>query len=272
MGPCAPFFIIGTCGSPPYICFMFCTHASAKRYLLLIALFLQMLASGCREKQPAAVQTPVKDAHQQKDTSTPPPYQYTQNDKYTEQVDFCSVLASKANVVLLGDSHTYRMFWNELLQRNDVVNRGIGSDITEGYRNRLQWVLKVKPKICFIEGGGNDIYHDVPVDTTIHNIYLIMQELKAHRVIPVLTHVFYAGRNYPNVDSNRFNEKVLLLNHKLDSLARIQNAQLINLDQQLNRGKYLADEYVQQDGIHLKAKAYLIWREEIRRILKKYRI
>ena len=58
---------------------------------------------------------------------------------------------------MLGNSLTNRISWNELLVRDDIANRGIGSDITAGFINRINFVFNVKPKICFIEGGVNDL-------------------------------------------------------------------------------------------------------------------
>ena len=38
---------------------------------------------------------------------------------------------------MLGNSNTYGVDWVELLDREGIINRGIGSDITEGFLNRF---------------------------------------------------------------------------------------------------------------------------------------
>ena len=60
----------------------------------------------------------------------------------------------KINIVMLGNSITWGVNWNELLSRTDVANRGIPCEKTEDFLYRLDDIYKLKPKICFIMGGG----------------------------------------------------------------------------------------------------------------------
>ncbi|MFT4019161.1 MAG: hypothetical protein QM668_19515 [Agriterribacter sp.] len=48
-----------------------------------------------------------------------------------------------------------------------MANRGIGSDVTEGYINRINDIFELEPKICFIEGGVNDLARNIPEDIII---------------------------------------------------------------------------------------------------------
>lgn len=198
------------------------------------------------------------------------PYLFTDNPQYVEQTDFYTLFTTKANIVMLGNSHMYRMHWDELLDRKDVVNRGIGSDITEGYLSRMSSVLSVQPKICFIEGGGNDIdlRIPVPVDTIVANIHKVVVTLKEHHIKPVLTALFYASKDYPLNDSNKYNHKVAALNIQLHRLAKADSVSIIDINMQLNEAEYLKEEYARKDGIHLSSKAYSIWKAEIDRLLK----
>jgi lysophospholipase L1-like esterase len=79
-------------------------------------------------------------------------------------------------IVMLGDSITAGVEWNELLGIPNIANRGIGSDTTEGFYNRLENIYKIKPKICFIMGGINDIGYGIPVETILQNIEMIMDQ------------------------------------------------------------------------------------------------
>lgn len=195
------------------------------------------------------------------------PHHYTDNGQYVEQVDFYSVFNTKAKIVFLGNSHFYRMNWDELLGRKDVANRGIGSDITEGYKARMSSVLSLQPKICFIEGGGNDIDFKVSEDSIIHNLREIVDTLKAHQIKPVLTAVFFAGRNYPHNDSNKYNMQVASLNKAMHQLAEKDSIEIIDINNQLNEDEYLKPEFVRNDGIHLTSKAYLIWKDAVQKVL-----
>lgn len=207
------------------------------------------------------------------DTSTRPPYTYTDNDKFKEQQDFAHLFnSSKARIVFFGDSHTYRMFWNELLQRSDVVNRGVGSDISEGYLQRLPSVLALKPSICFLQGGGNDLFHHVPEDTLIRNYRLIVRKLKQRGIIPVLTATFYAAQNFGWNDSIPYNQKVASLNQGLAQLASEEQIDFLDLSPQMLKGDYLLDSFAQSDGVHLNHRGYLLWKSRIEATLRKYGI
>ena len=83
-------------------------------------------------------------------------YEYTDNFEYNVRRSLFEVYQPKdIRIVMLGDSITDKVDWNELLSRTDVVNRGIGSDITEGFINRLSDIYVLNPETCFIMGGIN---------------------------------------------------------------------------------------------------------------------
>ena len=76
-------------------------------------------------------------------------YSYTENPKYKPKSENFMLFNKQADIVMLGNSITAGIDWNEILDRKDIVNRGINGDITEGMLNRMNSVLKVKPKVCF---------------------------------------------------------------------------------------------------------------------------
>ena len=82
---------------------------------------------------------------------------YQDNPQYSRQVELYQVCKKdRADIVMLGDSITYNVNWAELLNR-DVANSGVGSDVTQGFVNRMQYVYDLHPRICFVMGGINDI-------------------------------------------------------------------------------------------------------------------
>ncbi|SFD65535.1 Lysophospholipase L1 [Chitinophaga sp. CF118] len=190
---------------------------------------------------------------------------YTSNEQYAEQIDLQSMYDVKCNIVMLGNSFIYKVHWNELLNRSDVINRGIGSDITSGYLNRLENVFKARPKICFVEGGINDLCKDVPIDTIVHNMKLLVDTLQRKKIKVVLTSIIHVGEAYP--ESSRVNQKIDLLNGVIKKeFAR--NIPIIDLNPILSPGGVLLDRYAQRDAIHLTSKAYIIWKDVIEKTLK----
>lgn len=199
-------------------------------------------------------------------TQAPASYSYHENDSYWEQTEFHSLFETPKKIVMLGNSITFRMNWFELLNRPDVANRGIGSDVTAGFVNRVGTILKLKPRICFIEGGVNDLGVRVPKDSIVYNLRLLIDTFHKNGIKPVLTAITYVRPPFTNADS--FNLKITELNRELKQLAAQHRIPLIDLNQRLSEGNRLRAEFAQKDGVHFTAAAYLVWKEEIEKILK----
>ena len=75
-------------------------------------------------------------------------YNYEKQPSYIRQVDLYTSYHKEGTIVMLGNSITFGVNWNELLNRTDIANRGISGDITLGMSNRLEFVLNSNPKIC----------------------------------------------------------------------------------------------------------------------------
>lgn len=208
---------------------------------------------------------------------------YLNNPNYKLQTDLYDIYKTKkADIVMLGNSLTQGVNWNELLGRTGVVNRGITSDVTLGFVNRMEYVYKLNPKICFILGGINDIYNWVPIQQIYDNYLKIIAGLQARRIKPVIQSVLYSGRdwgkdwlaiNSPELKPSEVNEgrnkEVDKLNLMLETFAKQNNIDFIDINTLTKRGRFIKDELV-YDGIHLNAKGYKIWGAEIEKVLKKY--
>ena len=208
---------------------------------------------------------------------------YLNNPNYKLQTDLYDIYKTKkADIVMLGNSLTQGVNWNELLGRTGVVNRGITSDVTLGFVNRMEYVYKLNPKICFILGGINDIYNWVPIQQIYDNYLKIIAGLQARRIKPVIQSVLYSGRdwgkdwlaiNSPELKPSEVNEgrnkEVDKLNLMLETFAKQNNIEFIDINTLTKRGRIIKDELV-YDGIHLNAKGYKIWGAEIEKVLKKY--
>ncbi|MCC7030472.1 MAG: hypothetical protein IT257_09210 [Chitinophagaceae bacterium] len=188
---------------------------------------------------------------------------FDQNPVYIEQIQLFEVYGKhQSDIVMLGSSFTQRVSWQELLQRNDVANRGVGSDVTEGYLHRLQTVLALQPEVCFVEAGANDIVKNRSVDTICRNMTLIVQNLQQKIPHVVLTKCFYVTEQFPGYEA--FNRKADSLNQRLEQIPRIR---CIDLNPVIAKDKIRSRRYALADGIHLNAEAYLIWKAEVEKVL-----
>ncbi|MBN2790012.1 MAG: GDSL family lipase [Candidatus Delongbacteria bacterium] len=183
-------------------------------------------------------------------------YHYTDNPKYKPGVENFMLFNKQADIVMLGNSITAGIDWNELLERKDIVNRGINGDITEGMLSRMESVLKVKPKACFFLGGINDLTRRLPTEEIIANIKEIMNILLKNEIKPVLQSVIYNNGMYYSHEHN--NPLVTKINAELKKYAEEKEILFLDLNKVLSENNLLKPEYT-HDGLHLNAEGYVVW-------------
>ena len=170
-----------------------------------------------------------------------------------------------ADVVFLGNSITFGGNWTELLGRERIANRGIGGDNTVGMLNRMQYVYQLKPKLCFVMAGINDIYDDAPVEKIFANYTSIIDTLQAHSIIPIIQSTLHVNPKWKHAEEK--NPEVEKLNLLLQKYARKHSIEFIDLNAALSSNDILRDEYT-TDGVHLNASAYAVWRDMLEPILR----
>lgn len=204
---------------------------------------------------------------------------YRTNPNYNLQIEMYNIYKKRqADIVMLGNSITHGALWNELLDRPNVVEMGIPSDILLGYLARLNYVLKLKPKIVFIMGGLNDVYNWTPVEEIFATYLKIINELKSKNITVVLQSATYSAKNYakdwggtPETNGGR-NIEISKLNKLLSDYAKRNNIDFIDLTPQIiTKDNFLRPELT-WDGVHFKAEAYRIWAREVEKILAKYKL
>jgi len=82
-----------------------------------------------------------------------------------------------------------------------VINAGISGETSSGMRERINWVLKLKPDIVILETGANDGMRGVDPAVTRKNIDETVRILKEHDVVVVLAGMKMftnLGRTYTN--------------------------------------------------------------------------
>ncbi|WP_374723264.1 GDSL-type esterase/lipase family protein [Calidifontibacillus erzurumensis] len=199
------------------------------------------------------------------DANIPP---YLKNKIYVMKTSNYKVYkTTKAYIVMLGDSITQGVDWHELLGRNDIINRGIAGDYSEGMLNRLHYIYSLHPKYVFIMGGINDIRHHVLTPNEIAKNYdKMISALKNRNIKPVITSTLYVAPTEKK--HKKINGNVDQLNALLKEIANEKGIPFIDLNSKLAKGNSLNPKYT-VDGIHLLGNAYRIWGNEIEKVLKK---
>lgn len=166
----------------------------------------------------------------------------------------------QSDVVMLGDSITCAVSWNELFNYH-IINRGINGDTTAGFLQRLDQVLELNPKKVFIMGGINDIFQSYSVEEIFENHKRIIQKLRENNITPYVQSTLYTAKK-----ENGYNDKVTVLNSLLQHYCQENNIEFIDLNKKLSKNQLLIEDYT-HDGLHLKANAYVIWRDEIKKYI-----
>ena len=172
----------------------------------------------------------------------------------------------KKDIVMLGNSLTDGAEWNELLRNPHVKNRGIIGDIVQGLYERMEPILKGKPRKIFILSGVNDVSHGVDGDSIARAmeklIVLIKQrsprtKIYLQSMLPFNTDVqmwkLLKDREQVVIDGNRAMEEV----------CKRQHVTWINLYPLFVDKNGKLREELTNDGLHLLGPGYLIWRDAI---------
>jgi lysophospholipase L1-like esterase len=205
---------------------------------------------------------------------------YLANPIYKQQTELYDVYKiQQADVVMLGDSRTQGAAWNELLNRTNVIGRGIESDILDGYAKRMNYIYKLKPKVCFVSGGVNDLYSGAYTNDQVYQAFInIISDLKAKKVIPVIQAIVCVGRDWgkawnitPN-DNKMRNTDISKINKMLSDYAKKNNIEFLDINPKMQTIDGFLRPELTWDGIHFRAAAYKIWGEEVEKVLNKLKI
>jgi lysophospholipase L1-like esterase len=193
---------------------------------------------------------------------------FLSNRNYRLQMDLYEAYRTdSAAIVMLGNSITFGVQWNELMGRPGIVNRGIVSDVTRGFFHRMNPVYRLHPALCCVMGGINDLYNDVPVDSVFSTYVRIIQGLRDHNITPVIQSTLYVSPRWKR--SVEKNHEVAALNRLLEAYARREGIDYLPLNDVLSTGGQLRDD-VTIDGVHLTAAGYRRWRDMLEPVLRKH--
>ncbi|MBL7999402.1 MAG: hypothetical protein JNL32_12280 [Candidatus Kapabacteria bacterium] len=204
-------------------------------------------------------------SHLAKDTT------YTQNANYALMTDIYTLYpTASAEIVMLGDSHTFGINWSELFANPRIINRGIRGDILPGMSHRLDAVIALRPHTVCIMGGINDIYANYTVADILDEYTQVVEELRAKKIRVVIQSTLCIAPSYSAMNRTpaSVNAMVQEINTGLEQLARTSGATYLNINAGLCSGGALNKEFT-VDGIHLNAAGYAKWKTLLAGVLEK---
>ncbi len=193
---------------------------------------------------------------------------YEDNEFYYQRSSHFEMLpVGSDDIVFLGDSQTNGCEWHEMLGNPNVKNRGISSDVIQGFADRVQPIIDGRPAKLFILGGVNDISHDLTPDsiaTAMRNLIVkVRRGTPATKVyLQSLLPIDNSFRRYKAMTGK---ESVIVETNKLlKKVAEETGATWIDLYSRMvdpatgNMRKGLTN-----DGLHLLGAGYAVWRDAV---------
>ncbi len=193
---------------------------------------------------------------------------YEYNEFYYQRSSHFEMLpVGSDDIVFLGDSQTNGCEWHEMLDNPNVKNRGISSDVIQGFADRVQPIIDGRPAKLFILGGVNDISHDLTPDsiaTAMRNLIVkVRRGTPATKVyLQSLLPIDNSFRRYKAMTGK---ESVIVETNKLlKKVAEETGATWIDLYSRMvdpatgNMRKGLTN-----DGLHLLGAGYAVWRDAV---------
>tara|TARA_B100001248_G_scaffold233322_1_gene194773 strand:- start:260 stop:964 length:705 start_codon:yes stop_codon:yes gene_type:complete len=188
-------------------------------------------------------------------------------------------------IVFLGNSITQGLLRHtDKLIGNNIINRGISGDHTDGVSARLKEVIHYKPKAVFLLIGVNDLFEDnrsKPERTPEYiakNILLICKEIKngskytqifIQTILPINNKQYLSKK--PNIEF-LFDNYSPSINEQIDQVNKIiksdSSLNVIDLHSAFLNENLLLNPKFSTDGVHLNELGYQNWVNIINPILK----
>lgn len=193
---------------------------------------------------------------------------YEYNEFYYQRSSHFEMLpVDSDDIVFLGDSQTNGCEWHEMLGNPNVKNRGISSDVIQGFADRVQPIIDGRPAKLFILGGVNDISHDLTPDsiaTAMRNLIVKVRKGAPSTKI-YLQSLLPIDNSFRRYKAMTGKESVIVETNKLlKKVAEETGATWIDLYSRMvdpatgNMRKGLTN-----DGLHLLGAGYAVWRDAV---------
>jgi hypothetical protein len=171
--------------------------------------------------------------------------------------------ARKSDIVMVGDSLTAGVDWQDLFPQVVVANRGIGGETTADILRRIPSIKAVEAKRSFVMAGINDIGEGVPVDAIFNNYVQIIEQLRDAGSEVVVQSTVECARS--TCGAARI-EAVRDLNRRLRDYAKSMGLGWLDVNDGIVGDAGLQPGF-STDGIHLNVNGYRHWRDKLAPLL-----
>lgn len=219
-----------------------------KRISPLSRLALIVIALACANLLPLMAQKPFSNYYYQKKSLF---------EKLPKQAD---------DIIFLGNSITDGCEWSELLADKRIKNRGISGDVTQGVLERLADITVGKPAKIFLMIGINDLGRGRQPKAIVQDIRRIAERIRTESpttklyiesVLP-MTPYHHGPAHYVSKC-----KQVPLINDGLKVMAKEMGLTYVDLYTAFVDDKGEMKKELTNDGLHLMAPGYLLWKELI---------
>lgn len=164
-----------------------------------------------------------------------------------------------SDIVFVGNSITEGFPLQEMFHSAHIKNRGIGDNQSIHILGRIRGIARARPKKIFLELGLNDIRNGVSADTLLANYQAVLSAIReeSERTEIFVQSVFPAALYYKGLEPaiESFNARLAVLSH-------FPHGHFLNIFPLLCKDGFL-DSALTCDGVHLKGKGYMIWRDAL---------
>ena len=164
--------------------------------------------------------------------------------------------------------------WPSLLQNalgTEVINTGIGGDITAGLLSRFPTdVIPRKPDAVILMGGTNDFWWDLPTGNALANLFSMAYQARFHGIAPVfgLPMPFDADRaarqpfRPPEAGYDQLLTKVTSLGQKLKTAAGDSEIPVLDFYRLfMDDGGRVRSNLFLDDGVHANRQGHRVMAE-----------
>ena len=191
-------------------------------------------------------------------------YYYDQRRSFFEAMP-----TGKNEIIMLGNSITNCANWEELFPDKRIKNRGISGDITLGVLDRMDEIVKRKPKKIFILIGINDISLGIDKSVILTNYQGIISKIKksSPKTTVYIQSILPTNDEFDTFKKHQGKMDIIKkVNIELEKLAKDNKVVFLNIFPEFLDEKGKMSKQYTNDGLHLLGEGYLLWAS----LIKKY--
>jgi len=188
---------------------------------------------------------------------------------YDQRLSFFEAMPIEKNeIIMLGNSITNCANWDELFPNKHIKNRGISGDITMGVLNRMDEIVKRKPKKIFILIGINDISLNIDKNIILTNYQGIISKIKkdSPKTIVYIQSILPTNDEFDTFKKHQGKMDIIKeVNLGLEKLAKDNKVVFLNIFPEFLDDEGKMNKQYTNDGLHLLGKGYVLWASLIKK-------